>query len=770
MQSQIYNQKFIANHTLVYWAINLQLVYLITNIMMYENQLLACCALLIGYCVVGQLPQPIKPNRFLMPLVSILTTTMLWFDLPWLAGASIILNHWLQGEQPIRPKIIGINIILIQVPLITYCILLIIHGLTINQTVPSSRTISLNIRYFPPLQKLLADQLILLGLATATIWIYLLSLPSLPPSDLLFAILPCCFVSYLIQHQKTVKESFLKPGYITLYLGLACFAQICNLFFLPHLEFWLTNISSGHMLLLILQQIIQATAFSSLFLVFQEQFSIYQNLSRKRNTEGFHFIYSISMTSTIILTSIWMIQQQNILLCANILLLLTCLSFILTMLRYPAPTLKASLQCSINYLFRIKIHGMDKLDNLKKPYILIPNHLSYIEPPILAGILPGRFMFPISLGASNLWCVRITEKFWTKLPISPDKPFTLKPFIQGLKHGKVGIIFPEGQRSPYGKLAKIYSGSILAAKMTQASLIPVFISGSEYHISSRVRTAYKKRLRPSISVQIGEPYKINKKSTITDQDIRNMMINTQNTMPKKTHLRDAIDELIIQIGSKHHTLIYQNKHLTLSQLLKKADNITWAHEKFYHITETSFCPIRFLSALLNNISIIYGNINTIKYPMHAIYNVTNEEVITFSMQEIMMAVYQWNHNSPVYSYDLLLLSCSTNEFRQLLFGFIGSILLGNTCIISTSKTNLAQKIYLESATKLMTNSNTFEALYDTATSSELVSLRASITTNINTSKKDEWEAKFTHPVYAFSYNKNTLLNSFESAFGNSETS
>ena len=108
---------------------------------------------------------------------------------------------------------------------------------------------------------------------------------------------------------------------------------------------------------------------------------------------------------------------------------------LISIYRYPASTLKASLKTAVKYAFRVEVHGLENIDKVSKPYIIIPNHNSYLEPPILGGMLPGRYMFPINPEAGKMLAVRLTEAFWQKLPMSPNKPMMLKPFIHGLKHG-----------------------------------------------------------------------------------------------------------------------------------------------------------------------------------------------------------------------------------------------------------------------------------------------------------------------------------------------
>ena len=115
--------------------------------------------------------------------------------------------------------------------------------------------------------------------------------------------------------------------------------------------------------------------------------------------------------------SVWMTRLNDLSQMINYLPFLIFLGFCISMFRYPAQLLKASLKTFVQYSFKVSIDGIDNLKKVTKPYIIIPNHNSYIEPPILAAVLPGRFMFPINPEAGQMLVVRLTETFWENCPL-----------------------------------------------------------------------------------------------------------------------------------------------------------------------------------------------------------------------------------------------------------------------------------------------------------------------------------------------------------------
>ena len=125
-------------------------------------------------------------------------------------------------------------------------------------------------------------------------------------------------------------------------------------------------------------------------------------------------------------------------------------------------------------LARVELSGVENLP-ASGAYIISPNHQSYLDPFLMCYALPFRVF-------KNLFFVGAVEYFETPLtrwfarlanlvPVDPDS--NLIPAMQagafGLAHGKILVLFPEGERSIDGTVKKFKKGApILAQHLARA--------------------------------------------------------------------------------------------------------------------------------------------------------------------------------------------------------------------------------------------------------------------------------------------------------------
>jgi long-chain acyl-CoA synthetase len=164
-------------------------------------------------------------------------------------------------------------------------------------------------------------------------------------------------------------------------------------------------------------------------------------------------------------------------------------------------------------LFRPRVSGIEHLP-AGGPFILAPNHQSYLDPIPLVGVLPFRIVRQLFfVGAAEYFETRASAWLAAQLNIVPvDPDARLVPAMQagafGLRAGKVLVLFPEGERSIDGTVKKFKKGAALLSEHLDVPIVPVAIEGV-YDIWPRNRPLDWRRLLPwhghHVKVSIGAP-------------------------------------------------------------------------------------------------------------------------------------------------------------------------------------------------------------------------------------------------------------------------
>jgi 1-acyl-sn-glycerol-3-phosphate acyltransferase len=101
--------------------------------------------------------------------------------------------------------------------------------------------------------------------------------------------------------------------------------------------------------------------------------------------------------------------------------------------------------------------------------------------PVLCGIFTHRLLY--YLGRDTLFSNKLSRWFFhaiNVIPIKRRKPSStgIKTGIKKLKAGNGLCVFPEGTRSPDGRIAPFMSGFSLLCRLTKATIVPVLIDGA----------------------------------------------------------------------------------------------------------------------------------------------------------------------------------------------------------------------------------------------------------------------------------------------------
>jgi long-chain acyl-CoA synthetase len=171
---------------------------------------------------------------------------------------------------------------------------------------------------------------------------------------------------------------------------------------------------------------------------------------------------------------------------------------------------------------RVRVEGLEHLP-AKGPYLICPNHQGYFDPFLLCSVLPYhvfRQMFVV--GAAEYFQTPATRWLARQANLVPvDADASLVPAMKagafGLTHGRVLLLFPEGERSIDGTVKRFKKGAPILASHLDVPIVPVALKGIfemwprtrpidwryvGFWRSHRVRVAFG----PHVRVTPGEPY------------------------------------------------------------------------------------------------------------------------------------------------------------------------------------------------------------------------------------------------------------------------
>jgi long-chain acyl-CoA synthetase len=132
---------------------------------------------------------------------------------------------------------------------------------------------------------------------------------------------------------------------------------------------------------------------------------------------------------------------------------------------------------------RLEVEGIEELKKMKRPFIICPNHQSYLDPFIVCSAYPYEFFKnTFHVGASMFFKGRIMKFVAEMLHVVPVNPDThlmraMKAGAIGLKKGKVLNIYPEGERAFDGNLHEFKKGAAIIATELDLPILPVALDG-----------------------------------------------------------------------------------------------------------------------------------------------------------------------------------------------------------------------------------------------------------------------------------------------------
>ena len=156
---------------------------------------------------------------------------------------------------------------------------------------------------------------------------------------------------------------------------------------------------------------------------------------------------------------------------------------------------------------RLEVEGRDVLTALPPPYLVCPNHQSFLDALIVCSVYPRRLLphiFHVGTtvyfsGRFGAWLART----FNIVPVDADTALlrALRASAAGLRAGRILNLYPEGQRTFDGALGEFRQGAAILATELNLPIVPVALDGMH-----RVWSRDSKLIRPAkVKLRFGAP-------------------------------------------------------------------------------------------------------------------------------------------------------------------------------------------------------------------------------------------------------------------------
>ena len=130
---------------------------------------------------------------------------------------------------------------------------------------------------------------------------------------------------------------------------------------------------------------------------------------------------------------------------------------------------------------RCSVRWLEDLDPDER-MVVACNHASNLDPVVVGSFFPRRLRYFAKEELFHSWFLGTSIRALGAVPVSradnASAAGALKGFMKLYREGSDILIFPEGGRSPDGRLQPLEAGVALIAARERAPILPAFIHGS----------------------------------------------------------------------------------------------------------------------------------------------------------------------------------------------------------------------------------------------------------------------------------------------------
>ena len=161
-------------------------------------------------------------------------------------------------------------------------------------------------------------------------------------------------------------------------------------------------------------------------------------------------------------------------------------------------------------LVRVDVQGKERIADLNAPFIVIANHSSHLDAPLIIGGLPRRHARYLAAGAAAdyffdvAWRKWLTTLFFNAFAVERNSEGKRSGASRSLlERGVPLLLFPEGGRSRHGEMGKFKPGAAALSMASNVPCVPIALVGASKAMPRGVN--WPKRGRLPVSVVIGAP-------------------------------------------------------------------------------------------------------------------------------------------------------------------------------------------------------------------------------------------------------------------------
>lgn len=177
------------------------------------------------------------------------------------------------------------------------------------------------------------------------------------------------------------------------------------------------------------------------------------------------------------------------------------------------------------FLIPVHVHGKE---NIRKgqSYVIAPNHQSYWDAFLVYGFIGIKFKWMMKKELSRIpfvgWACYMAGCIFIDRSSRASSMESIRKAESKLNNGMSVVIFPEGTRTPDGKIGKFKRGAFLISEELGLPILPVTIDGN-YQVMSR--HAWNVTWHP-VHITIHEPVWPQSTAETNETELKEIMGNT----------------------------------------------------------------------------------------------------------------------------------------------------------------------------------------------------------------------------------------------------